>query len=170
MVALTLQLTNEQVKRILVEGIENPLYNPLLTAYPQYAPIITIESLYNSNKITGYWLSEEGNIDFTEGFLPTLKAVNGVAPTKEAVERTVIEYKLLHLIKANSLKGNKYNIVKDKRNNSILLLDNDVMLCSPLTIEGEHSKCVKFITDYKDLLLEYFSTFNTNDGDVIDKV
>ena len=30
--------------------------------------------------------------------------MDGLAPTSQAVERTVLEYKILHLLKANGLK------------------------------------------------------------------
>lgn len=160
MKSLIINLSEEQIQNILGEGDKNPLYKTLLTAYPEYKPIPTIESLYNEGKIGGYWINDDGTILYVDYVDGGTEVVNGVAPTEEAVKRTVIEYKLLHLIKANGVEGTDFTISYTKLSNEILLFEYDGLLTGVLRIGGDYDKCIRFVKNYEKLIKEYFSTFN----------
>lgn len=143
----------EQVKQIIGEGDKNPLYKTILTTYPKLNPLPTIKSLHNNGNIEGYILDRGREpIHLVLSKHSALRAVDGIAPTKQAVKRTVLEYKILHLLKANGIKqGDKY-IIYDTLNNE---LDISFKIKSTLSVDCL-DKARDFTRNYKDILMEYF--------------
>lgn len=151
----SINLSEEQVKQIIGEGDKNPLYKNILKAYPELFPLPTIQSLFKEGKIIGYWISSsKGGVvaSSLDGLSDDMEVVDGIAPTKQAVERTVLEYKILHLLKANGIKqGDKY-IIYDTLNNE---LDISFKIKSTLSVDCL-DKARDFTRNYKDILMEYF--------------
>ena len=151
----SINLSEEQVKQIIGEGDKNPLYKNILKTYLELSPIITIESLYNKG-MKGFYISsldsEVHETTVTSKHAQSIRVVDGIAPTKQAVKRTVLEYKILHLLKANGIKqGDKY-IIYDTLNNE---LDISFKIKSTLSVDCL-DKARDFTRNYKDILMEYF--------------
>lgn len=156
---MRIQLTEAQIKEIGKTGT-------IIISIDKVTPKptkITYQDLYNNKELGGFFIgSISGNIDLTYGKVyGDINATNGVAPSESAVERTILEYKLLHLIKANSLEGNNYNIGYDKKKDEMYINISAHLSSSPIQLGGTHIQVEKFIKDYEIELREYFSTHNT---------
>ena len=155
---MKIKLTEAQIKEIVKTGtIEISIDK--VTPKPTK---ITYQDLYNNKELGGFFIgSSSGNIDLTYGKVyGDINATNGVAPSKAVIERTILEYKLLHLIKANSLEGNNYHIGYDKKKDE-MYINISAHLSSPIQLGGTHIQVEKFIKDYEIELREYCSTHNT---------
>lgn len=155
MYPIKLNLTEEEVKKIVAEGEKNPLYKNVIRTYPEFSPLPTIEKLFNNGSIKGYWLrSLQG--DIVAGALSpmtdSIRLVNGVAPTAQAVERTVLEYKILFLMQANGIeKGTNYIVYNDAYKSIGITFS----IKTPFSVDNV-DKGNEFIKNYKELLMEYF--------------
>lgn len=155
---LQIELTEEQIQQILKEGTSNPLYEHIINNYPEYTPIPTIEGMYKGKEVEGYFINDECDVDHCN-LITDLKYVNGVAPQATHVYRTIAEYKILQLIKANGLEGDRFYISYDISNCTVVLVEEVAFRGFHLKLNGTEEECKKFLVDYKELLLEYFSKF-----------
>lgn len=156
MYPIKLNLTEEEVKKIVAEGEENPLYKNVIRTYPKFSPLPTIEKLFEEDKMRGYYInSVDSNIyhaSITKHNGIGIRAVDGLAPTKEAVERTVLEYKILHLMQANGIeKGTNYIVYNDTYKS----IGITCSIKTPFSVDNV-DKGNDFIKNYKELLGEYF--------------
>ena len=151
---MNIQLTEEQVKAIMSNG-------EVTIKLPTPPKPITYQDLIKTEKVAGYYInSNSGYISHHNGFNYIDENVtNGVAVSKSIVERTILEYKIQHLIKANKLEGNAYKLVCDSCRSEILAYKSDDLLSGVLQMSGTADEVQQFITNYKELLLEYFSKF-----------
>lgn len=154
---LQIELTEEQIQQILKEGTSNPLYEHLINNYPEYRPISTIEGMYKGEGVTGYFINDECEVDFGTAY--DLQEVNGVAPQATHVYRTIAEYKILQLIKANGLEGDRFYISYDISNCTVVLVEEVAFRGFHLRLNGTNEACKKFLVDYKELISEYFKEF-----------
>ena len=151
---MNIQLTEEQVKAIMSNG-------EVTIKLPAPPKPITYQDLIKTEKVAGYYInSNSGYISHHSGFNYIDENVtHGVAVSKSIVERTILEYKIQHLIKANKLEGNAYKLVCDSYSSEILAHMTDGLLTGVLQLSGSAVEVRQFITNYKELLLEYFSKF-----------
>ena len=160
---MNIELSKAEIDSILKDK-SNPLYRRIQDLFPVEieTPLPTLESLYGEGKIEGFYLNSalgdiwSTTLKGTEGYI---NKVNGVASTESAVERTILEYKIQHLIKANKLEGNAYKLVCESCRAEILAYKSDGLLTGVLQLSGSADEVQQFITNYKELLLEYFSKF-----------
>ena len=158
---MNIELSKAEIDSILKDK-SNPLYRRIQDLFPvEILP--TIESLYVEGKIEGYYLTPSGIINFVElsgRCDDNIWAVNGIAPSKSAVERTVLEYKIQHLIIANGLKGTNYSILYDNSLDTIVCMGNaNRMFASPIRLGGSLLEAKKFAKDYETELRTYFELF-----------
>ena len=148
---MNIQLTEEQVKAIMSNG-------EVTIKLPAPTKPITYKDLIKTDKVAGYYInSNSGYISQHSGFNYIDENVtNGVAVSKSIVERTILEYKIQHLIKANNLKGNAYQLVCDSYSSEILAYTTDGLLTGVSQLRGSAVEVQQFITNYKDSFLEYF--------------
>ena len=161
---MNIELSKAEIDSILKDK-SNPLYQRIQDLFPVEfeTPLPTIESLYKEGKIEGFYLNSAlGDIWSTtlKGTEGHINKVNGVASTESAVERTVLEYKIQHLIIANGLKGTNYSILYDNSLDTIVCMGNaNRMFASPIRLGGSLLEAKKFAKDYETELRTYFELF-----------
>lgn len=157
---MNIELSKAEIDSILKDK-SNPLYRRIQDLFPvEILP--TIESLYGEGKIEGYYLTPSGTINFVElsgRCDDNIWAVNGMAPTKSVIERTVLEYKIQHLIIANGLEGNTYSLSYCPKMSKIIALDRRESIVGVLQMNGTSDEVGQFVRNYYDLLMEYFNLF-----------
>ena len=155
---MKIKLTEAQIKEIVKTGTIDISIDEV-TPKPTK---ITYQDLYNNEELGGFYLTNDGKVQ--EVIRPSyndIDVANGIAPSKAVIERTILEYKLLHLIKANSLEGNNYHIGYDKKKDEMYINVSAHLSSSPIQLGGTHFQVTKFMKDYEIELKEYFSTHNT---------